>query len=185
MARGLTKEEADKLCDAACKAMDDKGESRTTQDAMAKQFSKPKPPFYTPNNPNILPEVTQQIPAVQNAGMTTLLSSTGRTIRAGGPLAPMSLMGALGAGAAAPGTTTRWDFIIPKNPALPATNANVGKYVEVKFKGDQLTENQKTARAMMSDDEKKKIVEMSPEDDCICEKKGGEVTGKARQRAKR
>jgi hypothetical protein len=185
MARGLTKEEADKLCDAACKAMDDKGESRTTQDAMAKQFAKPKPPFYTPNNPNILPEVTQQIPAVQGAGMTTLMSSTGRTIGAGGPLAPMSLMGALGAGAAAPGTTTRWDFIIPKNPALPATNANVGKYVEVKFPGDKLTENQKLARQQMSQAEKDKIVEMKPEDDCICEKKGGEVTGKARQRAKR
>jgi hypothetical protein len=183
MKRGLDPETADELCDAACKAMDDRGNSRTTQDAMAKQFAEKKPPFYRPTNPNCLPEVSQVIPATKGGGMTTLMSSTGAPVGAGGPLAPMSMMHAMRK--CAPGTMTRWDFIIPENAAAPVTNANIKNYVEVKFPNDQLTDNQKLARSRMTPAEKAKIIEMKPDEDCICTKKGGKVKGKARQRAPR
>lgn len=183
MARGLDKGIADSLCDAACKAINDRGDSRTTQDAMARHFSESKPPLYRPTNPNILPEVSQRIPTVPGGGMTTLLSGTGATVGKGGATAPMSMMKAMHL--SPPRTMTRWDFIVPKNPAMPASNANVKHYVEVKFRGDKPTENQILARRQMSPDEKAKIIELDPNEDCICTAKGGVITGKARQRAGR
>lgn len=181
MARGLDKGIADALCDAACKAMDDRGDSRTTQDAMARQFSEEKPPLYRPTNPNILPEVSQRLPPVADGGMTTLLSGTGATIGAGGPTAPMSMMKAMRL--SAPRTMTRWDFIIPNNSAQPAVNANVKHYVEVKFSGDRLTKNQEQARELMTPDETDKIIDLDPNADCICTTKSGMTSGRARQRA--
>jgi hypothetical protein len=41
----------------------------------------------------------------------------------------------------------------------------------VKFPGDTLTPNQIAARARMTPDELKKVVEMQPEKDCKCKKK--------------
>ncbi|MCX4239735.1 PAAR-like domain-containing protein [Paraliomyxa miuraensis] len=183
MVRGLDKGVADALCDAACKAIDDRGTSRTTQDAMAKRFAESKPPLYRPTNPNILPEVSQRIPPARHGGMTTLLSGTGATVGKGGPTAPMSMMKAMHL--SPPRTMTRWDFVVPENPALPATNGNIKHYVEVKFRGDKLTKNQEIARSRMTLEEKDKIIELDPAGDCICIKKGGEVIGKARQRAAR
>lgn len=183
MTRGLDKGIADALCDAACKAMDDRGKSRTTQDAMARQFSEKKPPLYRPTNPNVLPEVSQRIPKMADGGMTTLLSGTGGTVGAGGPTAPMSMMKAMRVSER--GFMTRWDFVIPKDPAKPAVNSNIKRYVEVKFGRDELSDNQRTARSQMTRKEKRKIVDMRPEHDCICTKKAGQVVGRARQRAER
>lgn len=176
--RGLDQKTADALCDAACKAMSNKGSSRTFQDAMAKQFADPNPPMYRPNNPNILPEVSQTIPPIGGDGMTTLLSGTGATTVPGGPTAPMSMVKAMRQ--SAPGTMTRWDFVIPQNPELPAVNSNIKHYVEVKFPGDKLTQNQEYARWAMSDEERSKIIEMNPAQDCICTTKKGQTKGRAR-----
>lgn len=183
MTRGLEKGIADALCDAACKAQDDRGRSRTMQSAMAKQFAKRRPPLYRPKNPRILPEVSQRIPADAGEGMVTLLSTTGATVGPRGPTAPVSMMKAMHVSPR--GSMTRWDFVIPRDPGLPATNANIKHYVEVKFPKDELTRNQLRARKMMSAEERAKIVEIDPAADCICSSKGGVVQGKARQRAAR
>lgn len=182
MTRGLEKGIADALCDAACQAIDDRGRSRTLQDAMAKRFSKRRPPLYRPKNPKILPEVSQRIPDEQFGGMQTLLSSTGATVGRGGPTAPMSMLKAMRS--CPPGTMTRWDFVVPRDPAAPATSANIKRYIEVKFPKDKLTTNQLRARRMMTDEENEKIVELDPIDDCICTRKAGVTTGRARQRAR-
>jgi uncharacterized Zn-binding protein involved in type VI secretion len=174
----LDKDIADALCDAACKAMADRGDARTLQDAMAKRFAEPRPPFYRPTNPRILPEVSQRIPTKPGGGMTTYLSSTGATVGAGGPTAPMSMMKALRT--CTPGFMTRWDFVIATNPALPAANANIKHYVEVKFGNDELTENQRKARRRMTADERAKIVTMKPDENCMCTNTGGLATGVAR-----
>jgi uncharacterized Zn-binding protein involved in type VI secretion len=175
---GLDKDLADALCDAACKALHDRGDSRTFQHAMARRFAESRHPFYRPTHPRILPEVSQRIPSKPGQGMTTYLSSTGATVGAGGPTAPMSMMKALRT--CTPGFMTRWDFVIPANPALPATNPNIKHYVEVKFGKDELTENQNRARLAMSDDEKDKIVQLNPSEDCLCARAGGVAIGTAR-----
>lgn len=109
--------------------------------------------------------------------MATYLSSTGATIGSQGPLAPMSMMKALRT--CIPGFMTRWDFVIPENPALPAANSNIKHYVEVKFGDDELTENQRKARRWMTPDEKAKIVVIKPNEDCVCSKSGGLTVGRA------
>lgn len=162
------KDLADKLCDAACKAQEKqlkKGETR--QDAMAKEFSDPNGPLYTPNNANILPEVSQVIPATKGGALTTLLSETGRRVAGqASARAPMAMFKAMRG--AVKGTITRWDFVMPRRIGRPATPANIKKYVEVKFPGDELTDNQKLARKRMSRSERAKIVEMKPAEDCVC-----------------
>lgn len=179
---GLDDDIANALCDAACKAMHDRGDSRTLQHAMAKRFAEPKPPFYRPTDPRILPEVSQRIPTKKGAGMVTYLSSTSATVGARGPTAPMSMMKALRT--CTPGLMTRWDFIIPKDPSLPATNANIKHYVEVKFQGDSLTKAQRRARRQMTPDEREKVIELDPNEDCICTKRGGQTHGRACHRSR-
>jgi hypothetical protein len=63
---------------------------------------------------------------------------------------------------------TRWDFVIPRNPGMPATNSNISRCVEVKFPGDKLTPNQKLARRRMAGGKNPKIVNMRPKRDCAC-----------------
>lgn len=174
---GLDQDIADALCDAACKAMSDRGDSRTLQHAMAKRFAEPKPPLYRPTNPRILPEVSQRIPSRYGAGMTTYLSSTRATVGKGGPTAPMSMMKALRT--SIPGLMTRWDFVVPKNPALPATHANIKHYIEVKFSGDALTKNQILARQRMTPEDREKIIDMNPAEDCLCFGQGKRTSGRA------
>jgi uncharacterized Zn-binding protein involved in type VI secretion len=62
---GLEQALADALCDAACKAMSDRGDSKTFQDAMAKRFAEPKPPLYRPTDPRILPEASESQPRME------------------------------------------------------------------------------------------------------------------------
>lgn len=160
---------ADRLCDAACKAMAKKLKpGQTRQGQMSKAFTSKKGPLHTPNNTTILPEVSQKIPASVGGHMRTLLSRSvpPRTIPGTGVTAPMSMFRAMAT--SVPGTMTRWDFVIPRNPGLPATNSNISRYVEVKFPGDKLTANQKLARRMMSKADKAKIVNMRPAKDCAC-----------------
>jgi hypothetical protein len=78
------------------------------------------------------------------------------------------------------GTMTRWDFVVPTNPAAPATNGNIKRYIEVKFRGDPLTRNQRKARRRMTPDEKAKIITMKPDEDCMCTNASGLATGVAR-----
>lgn len=164
-ANKVGKEIADSLCDAACRAQKDRGNSRTDQDAMAKHFSEPNPPFYRPSNKNILPEVSQIIPSAKGGFMRTLLSGTG-AVTPSGATAPMSMLKAMRQ--CAKGTMTRWDFIIPKNANVRSIASNVKHYIEVKFPGDELTANQKLARKRMRKSDKDKIIEMKPADDCVC-----------------
>jgi hypothetical protein len=110
--------------------------------------------------------------------MTTYLSSTGATIGAGGPTAPMSMMKALRT--CIPGLMTRWDFVVPGNPTLPATNANIKHYIEVKFPGDVATKNQKLARRRMTREELEKVVTVDPTEHCVCSARGKRTTGRAR-----
>jgi uncharacterized Zn-binding protein involved in type VI secretion len=158
---------ADELCNAACKAMKKKLEpGQTRQNAMAQEFTG-KGPLYTPSGSKILPEVSQVIPPKPGGGMTTLLSGTGRNVAGTSATAPMSMFKAMRASTPT-SPVTRWDFVLPRNPSLPATNANIGRYIEVKFPGDSLTPNQQLARMRMSPAEREKIVEMDPARDCAC-----------------
>jgi hypothetical protein len=85
----------------------------------------------------------------------------------GGATAPMSMFKAMSMSTpSAP--VTRWDFVIPADPSKAASADNVSKYVEVKFPGDELTDNQKLARKNMTKAERKKVVEMDPDKDCKC-----------------
>ena len=160
-------EAADTLCDAACRAIQDhaNGETRTKQDAMAKYFSEKKPPLYRPTDSKILPEVSQLIPSSKGGMMKTLLSGTG-AVTPSGATAPMSMLKAMRT--CAKGTMTRWDFVIPKNKNVRAIASNIKQYIEVKFPDDELTDNQKTARKRMRKVDRDKIVEMKPEEDCVC-----------------
>ena len=57
---------------------------------------------------------------------------------------------------------------IPKNKNVRAIASNIKQYIEVKFPDDELTDNQKTARKRMRKVDRDKIVEMKPEEDCVC-----------------
>jgi Domain of unknown function (DUF4150)/VRR-NUC domain len=166
--------DADKLCDAACKAMKKQlKQGETRQGAMANEFRDPNGPLYTPNNPNILPEVSTEIPGTMGGTLTTMLSTSvpPRTVPgSGGATAPMAMFKAMRIMKSlfGKGAMTRWDFVIPNNPKLPALTNNIKKFIEVKFPGDTLTDNQKAARQMMSQGEYNKIVEMHPDKDCNC-----------------
>ena len=146
---------AKKLCKAMCAC---KGAERK-QDCVAKKFCKGGRvwPVHTPKQGDLLPEVTTSIPTQRGGSFDPLLSQTER-YTPGGALAPMSIPKALSAGALAPGTTTRWDFIQVVDEAKPCTPDNVKNYIECKFPGDSLTDNQTKARQMMSKSDKSRTV---------------------------
>jgi hypothetical protein len=163
------KEIADKLCDAACKAKKKKLKpGQTRQGEMCKAFTK-SGPLHTASDPSILPEVSQVIPSEPGGRIKTLLSTTGRTVAgSGGAKAPMSMFKAMSM-STPEAPVTRWDFVIPADPSKAANPSNVSKYVEVKFKGDELTKNQEKMREMMDPEVRDaKVVEMDPDKDCKC-----------------
>ena len=168
---------ADDLCQAACEAMHEPDpNARTRQDQMAARFSqtnangRPTPPVYQASSARILPEVSQRIPSSAGGGMSTLMSRTGRTVAGTSTVAPRSMIAAMRTSTAA-SPITRWDFVIPSINGS-ARNNLIRKYVEVKFPGDTLTQNQQLARANMTAAERAKVVEMEPAKDCKCTKNG-------------
>lgn len=146
------KKMANKLCDAACKAIDDK--KKADAKAIAKgetptsKFQKfmrdrldPRPRGSTPN---ILTEVGQRI-----------FKGSQEFIGRWGP--------AIG------GKFVKWDIVITHAAATARKGlkwAGVKKIVEVKFPGDELTANQEKMMQKMKG--KRKIITMNVEDDCKC-----------------
>jgi uncharacterized Zn-binding protein involved in type VI secretion len=169
------KEIADQLCDAACKAMDDKRKQDAAgsgkkgyQQFMAERLSS-GPPSYTPTaNARILSEVTVEIPQTFGRPMQIVTSST-RTLAGSTAAAPTGLYGGLARGSQlGRGWTTRWDHVILNNPGGGCYPNNVSRFVEVKFPGDELTRNQRRTLIACNDSDFQKRVEMRPETDCAC-----------------
>jgi len=169
------KEVADDLCNAACKAMDDKKKqdqagsgSKGYQQFMAERLSS-GPPAHAPTvNPRILTEVTTSIPKNFGDTMQVVTSAT-RKIPGTSAAAPTGLYGGLSYGSqVGKGWSTRWDHIVIKNPAEGCMPSNVQRMVEVKFPGDDLTTNQRRALLASNEEDYKKRVVMRPEADCKC-----------------
>lgn len=144
--------------------------SRTKQECVAKQFSSGWP-IYTPDlaHTDMLPEVTYSVP---DFGPLMSGSTPPRTTYPGGPTAPASpprAMGQVGKGKTyGKGETVRWDFTVLKDPSKPVSPENLGKYVEIKFDGDELTKNQKEAvEALKERGESDKLLVIE-ESDCGC-----------------
>ena len=128
--------------------------TRTQQECVAKQFSSGWP-LYEPHADatDILAEASYDFTQTPFKLLTST-SDPMRTLPNGypAPMSPMKAMGNTGLGKVyAPGTTFRPDFVMLKNPALPASGANVERYIDIKFKGDKLTENQEIAKAKLED----------------------------------
>jgi hypothetical protein len=164
---------ADELCDAACDAMHaPQAQFRTRQDQMACRFSQTSAsgraqfPSYMPTGSSVIPEVSQRIPSAAGGGMSTLMSTSGRTVPGTGAVAPRSMMKSLRASTTSR-PVTRWDFVVPSVNGSSRNN-HIRKYIEVKFPGDSLTPNQQLARQRMTPSELAKIVEMEPDQDCVC-----------------
>lgn len=149
---------ADKLCDAACKAMDDKKKADAKALAKARAGKKKAPaptkfqkfmrdrldPKPRGSTPNILTEVGQRI-----------FKGAQEFIGRWGP--------AIG------GKFVKWDIVITHAAETARKSlkwAHVKKIVEVKFPGDELTGNQEKMMQKMQG--KRKIITMNVEDDCKC-----------------
>lgn len=169
------KDIADQLCDAACKAMDDKRKqdaagtgTKGYQQFMAERLSTGAPSYVPTVNPRILSEVTAEIPQTFGRSMQIVTSAT-RTIPGTAAAAPTGLYGGLARGSQlGRGWTTRWDHVILRNPANGCVSNNISRFVEVKFPGDELTRNQRRSLIACNDSDFQKRVEMHPESDCAC-----------------
>ncbi len=176
------KDVADKLCDAACKAMNDKaaGSPLNRQQLMNRQLSSSwfdthggRFTTYVPRSSNILPEVPALTPVHFGGAMLPLVSTTGRLLSGTSALAGLSPgIGVFGGVASAArqigGRLTVWDAAVLRNPAQGVVPSNILRYVEVKFPGDTLTSNQRVAQLSMNEEDFAKRVEMHPEEDCNC-----------------
>lgn len=135
------------------------------QRCFAKEFNqKGQIPWYgaRPQDPCYLTEVPYKIKSGR-----LLSSASGRTTFDAGPIAPSSVKGALNvAKRLGPGQIVIWDMVSLDNPALPAEWENIAQIIEIKFKGDTLTKNQKLAENMVRD--KLRTVN---EAECRCDEK--------------
>jgi hypothetical protein len=92
----------------------------------------------------------------------------------------MKAMGNTGLGKVyAPGTTFRPDFVMLKDPALPASGANVERYIDIKFKGDDLTINQKEAQRQLKDQGQEDKFLVIKEEECCGESEVERATQKS------
>jgi hypothetical protein len=160
---------ADAICASICDARDkaNRGElpndqHRTLQSYVASRHSSGFP-LYTPSRCDMLVESTWRLPSQAGGAFSSVLSSTGRMM-SNSRLAPASLLAGLAAGRGAPGTTFRPDFAIMKDATKAARWNNLKAFVDVKFKGDQLTDNQIKAKKLAGKS-KFKVIE---EEDCNC-----------------
>ena len=165
----IGQEMADKICESICdtRKQADKGKipnekCRTLQSNVANKHSSGYP-LFEPKQCDLLVESTWNIPAKARGAFDCVMSATGRVMSNGLP-APGGLGSGLAAGAAAPGQTFRPDFAVLKDATKPISNDNLKAFVEVKFKGDELTDNQKLAKNMAGS---KKFVVIE-EEDCKC-----------------
>ena len=143
---------ADKLCDAACKAMEKKKQKPSTrkfQNEM-RNLLDPKKGGQRGNQPGLITEASQDLVGGDFIGKWGAATGTG-------------------AGCA------RWDIVllgVKKVSKKLVEKGNVVlkdvfKIIEVKFPGDSPTDNQ-TKMLKMSPKTKKKVFELRPADHCIC-----------------
>lgn len=165
----IGQETANQICTSICEAREKQRrgeipskEYPTLQSYVAKQHSSGFP-LYSPTNSALLVEATWKLPARAGGAFTPVLSSTGRMLGSG-HAAPAGLMGGLAAGRGAPGTTFRPDFTMLKDANQPITWNNTQSFVEVKFEGDELSQNQRAAKTRAP---KKRFQEIH-EADCKC-----------------
>ena len=176
------KDAADKLCDAACHAIDEKkkGSTKKNQELMAEklsngQFKPPGSPIpsYIPKFANILPEVPMLTALTFGSALLPLVSLTGRLLPGTAALAALSpgiaiFRGVASAARLLGGALTVADIVLLKNPAAGLVSSNISRFVEVKFPGDSLTRNQRISKLSMNDEDFAKSVEMHPDKDCVC-----------------
>jgi hypothetical protein len=139
----------------------DQNQIHRRQDCFNEHFIESGDPWYgaKPDDPKVLVEVPYK------ANGTLIPSETGRTTYPGGPTAPGSIQRSLNVGKTSP-KSVRWDMVVLKDSSKQADWDNVHKVLEIKFKGDDWTTNQKSAR------ENTKIaakVERVDEEDCFCD----------------
>ncbi|NHZ38963.1 DUF4150 domain-containing protein [Massilia aquatica] len=128
-----------------------------------------------PKDPKVLTEVPYRIPT------NLITSETGRTTFSGGPVAPASVRRVMNKSHGNKGTIVIWDMVTVKNASLPATWDNVDKIVEIKFAGDDWTENQLEARKSSAVEDKLIRVD---EADCACDLEENEQRRKNNKLAK-
>jgi hypothetical protein len=154
-------EMANKLCDAACKAMDDKkkADAKALAKARASKKKAPAPAkFQKFMRDRLDPKPRGSTPGV--------LTEVGQRIFKGA----QEFIGRWGP--ATGGKFVKWDIVLTHATETAKKSlkwADVKKIVEVKFPGDELTANQE--KMMQKMEGKRKIITMNVEDDCKCEKK--------------
>ncbi|MGJ3702999.1 PAAR-like domain-containing protein [Variovorax sp. AFSI2.2] len=143
---------ADKLCDAACKAMDDK---KKKDAADVKKGKTPTSKFQ-----NLMRNRLDPKPRGRQAGLITEASQ-----EIGG-----DFIGKWGAATGSGSGFVKWDIVLTgaKKAVEKGTVAlsKVTKIIEVKFPGDSLTDNQ--AAMMKKSGTAKKVTVMDVENDCVC-----------------
>lgn len=157
--KGIDKATADKLCDAACKAMEEKAKLDK------KAIAQGKTP--TAKNQNLMRNILDPKKPGVGRGTGGFLTEVGQRVTTkGGGL----FIGRWGT-ATRLGRFVKWDVIIPNGPVAQGTLTldKVKKLIEVKFPTDTHTPNQGDMRDMMRSGElKDKVVEMDVENDCVC-----------------
>lgn len=138
---------AKKLCDAACKAMEEKKSKPPTTkfQSLMRNLMDPKPRGSTPG----------------------ILSEVGQKIAKGGG----EFIGKWGPAVSGGAGFVKWDFVLTVGKQVVQQGkllwSNVDKIVEVKFPGDALTPNQKDMLEQMGSNEKQ-VVQMNVQEDCKC-----------------
>lgn len=170
IAEAIGQELGDEICSAMCEAREKANKGKlpskkfpTLQSYVASKFSSGFPVF-TPTKLSLFVEMTWKIARRVGGAFTPIMSVTGRVL-SNGMTAPGGLFTGLSAGVGAPGTTFRPDFTLLKDASKPASFDNVKKFIEVKFKGDTPTPNQKLAKERLGNSGKWQDIN---ESDCAC-----------------
>lgn len=151
--RALGKDMAEEICAAICDAKD-KGK----QEDVAKRFSDPKGPRWTPKKGSqVWPEVPFQIPA-RKGGPFEMIKSLSKPLRKVGRFtAPASKGRWLNvASQLGKGKVVVWDLVVMDGRGSPKT------FIEIKFPPDTYTENQRKAFSKLSKKDRGKIRVLSP-----------------------
>ena len=169
----IGQEIADEICTSICEARKrankPKGSKyklpnkkhRTLQSYVASRHSSGFPRF-EPNRCDLLVETTWRMPSKIGGAFSSILSKARKM--SNGRLAPTNFFRGLSAGRGAPGTTFRPDFTVMNNASRAARWNNAKAFVDVKFEGDTLTDNQQKAKKLAGKS-KFKVIE---EKDCAC-----------------
>lgn len=123
------------------------------------------------NDPSTLVEAPYQMSPTPPY-MTPILSSTGRTTYPGGPTAPASFPTWVDIAGGAPGTVTIVDVVKLSDPTRTGTFDNVRSFVEIKFRGDDLTPNQRRAQQILQQNGHGDKYVVIKEEDCRCNQPG-------------